>query len=618
MTSNWDNQVKLYNATLGDIVKYKPDITYNTSRVFPNGKKAPDGIEIRFGVVRPTEAVRELLKAHGYRFSEKQKIWYAIKNDKSIALATKLTEEEVDVDNTLYEKKHFWAPIKHINVYNKLSNYTEFWVNETPPRNFYNKSLLQKVYPATQSLINGGKFFYKKFYNKVVGEEDTNSEQEETENESENGSERKESAFPKQKNHLEIAEKLKSLAEGMQPLIHSKLNSATSKQRPTAKRMRVASGMREDGYRLQDIQTVLFSLSDAHRQEKMSVYHLLQNIRTKSHVELVSQYDNFLKINMSSESIQARFDHSKKALESLGIKTIYDWWLAGVQKDDLIKQFSSGKRQEDTQTEKAIKELEQQVFGRKIDGFFPTPHDLIKRLLELAELEATHHILEPSAGKGDIADAIQKQFNGQHQHLSVCEINHTLREILELKKHHVIANDFLAVTEKFDRIVMNPPFENGLDIDHVTHAYSLLKPNGKVVAIMSEGVFYRQFKKDTAFRELLDKQNAYISEPIKEAFKNGFVSTGVAVRIIALNKSGNAIQPHQTKQKMESTSQSEEDELMELEAEAEIELLKLQVELARKRQSSLKGISTIDPVKLKLFKQKAWALQNKLSVLNFK
>ena len=57
---------------------------------------------------------------------------------------------------------------------------------------------------------------------------------------------------------------------------------------------------------------------------------------------------------------------------------------------------------------------------------------------------------------------------------------------------------------------------------------------------------------------------------------------------------------------------------MELEAEAEIELLKLQVELARKRQSSLKGVSTIDPFKLKLFKQKAWALQNKLSVLNFK
>ena len=47
MASNWDNQVKLYTATLGEIVNYKPDITYNITRVYPNGKKAPDGIEIR-------------------------------------------------------------------------------------------------------------------------------------------------------------------------------------------------------------------------------------------------------------------------------------------------------------------------------------------------------------------------------------------------------------------------------------------------------------------------------------------------------------------------------------------------------------------------------------------
>ena len=39
MSSNWDNQVKLYTATLGEIVNYKPDITYNITRVYPNGKK---------------------------------------------------------------------------------------------------------------------------------------------------------------------------------------------------------------------------------------------------------------------------------------------------------------------------------------------------------------------------------------------------------------------------------------------------------------------------------------------------------------------------------------------------------------------------------------------------
>lgn len=61
---------------LGDIIKYKPEITYNNNRTYSNGEKAPDGIEIRFGSVRPTAEVRDMLKAHGFQFSEKQTMWY--------------------------------------------------------------------------------------------------------------------------------------------------------------------------------------------------------------------------------------------------------------------------------------------------------------------------------------------------------------------------------------------------------------------------------------------------------------------------------------------------------------------------------------------------------------
>ncbi|MBK6834062.1 MAG: hypothetical protein IPG89_07230 [Bacteroidetes bacterium] len=57
---------------------------------------------------------------------------------------------------------------------------------------------------------------------------------------------------------------------------------STSKQRPTAKRIRVAAGMREEGYRLQDIQSILFSLSEAHKQNKIGGYRFLQNIRNQS------------------------------------------------------------------------------------------------------------------------------------------------------------------------------------------------------------------------------------------------------------------------------------------------------------------------------------------------
>jgi len=49
-----------------------------------------------------------------------------------------------------------------------------------------------------------------------------------------------------------------------------------------------------------------------------------------------------------------------------------------------------------------------------------------------------------------------------------------LRKILEVKGFNVVGNDFLEHKKSYDRIVMNPPFENFQDIDHVRHAYDLL------------------------------------------------------------------------------------------------------------------------------------------------
>ena len=59
-----------------------------------------------------------------------------------------------------------------------------------------------------------------------------------------------------------------------------------------------------------------------------------------------------------------------------------------------------------------------------------------------------------------------------------------LREILEMKDHNLVAWNCLDLTEPvYDTIVMNPPFEKFQDIDHVRHAFDLLKPGGRVVAI---------------------------------------------------------------------------------------------------------------------------------------
>jgi hypothetical protein len=109
---------------------------------------------------------------------------------------------------------------------------------------------------------------------------------------------------------------------------------------------------------------------------------------------------------------------------------------------------------------------------------------------------------------------------------------------LEAKGHQVERGDFLEYEGQYDRVVMNPPFELGRDIEHVCHAFRLLAPDGKLVAIMSEGPFFRSDKQASAFREWFDEA-AGESEQLPENAFNGsdaFRQTGVRTRIVVLNK----------------------------------------------------------------------------------
>src|SRR5260221_12454764 len=134
---------------LGEIAKQKPEITYNNNRTYPNGKKAPDGIELRFGVARPIEEVRQMLRDHGYRFSEKQTLWYAIENAKSRELVEYLAANEVDVDTNQHENRSFWVRVKNRGDYGRVRDRTEFWVKKEPPKYFYRKSYLEKAVQLT-------------------------------------------------------------------------------------------------------------------------------------------------------------------------------------------------------------------------------------------------------------------------------------------------------------------------------------------------------------------------------------------------------------------------------------------------------------------------------------
>jgi hypothetical protein len=99
----------------------------------------------------------------------------------------------------------------------------------------------------------------------------------------------------------------------------------------------------------------------------------------------------------------------------------------------------------------------------------------------------------------------------------------------------VVASDFLEYQGHYDKIVMNPPFQQQADIDHVRHAYSLLNAGGRLVAIVSEGVFFRQDKKASAFREWLEEVGGTSEQIEAGAFDTSDRPTGVATRLVVVD-----------------------------------------------------------------------------------
>ena len=96
-----------------------------------------------------------------------------------------------------------------------------------------------------------------------------------------------------------------------------------------------------------------------------------------------------------------------------------------------------------------------------------------------------------------------------------------MEQYLEGKPYEVIiGQDFLQYEgERWDRIVMNPPFSRQQDIDHVMKAHSFLSENGILVSVMSVSFRFRTNRKSEEFREFLDSVGASVYDLPEGAFK---------------------------------------------------------------------------------------------------
>jgi len=285
--------------------------------------------------------------------------------------------------------------------------------------------------------------------------------------------------------------------------------------------------------------------------------------------------------------LQTAYDR-RKALSRMGIETPSEFRSA-------LREFIA---LQERATANKVREMELAMVGRKSDGldFFPTPAEVADQMVDAADIKPDMAVLEPSAGMGHIADRIR----AAGAEPDVIEISGDRRELLLEKGYNTQdVSDFLDLKPRefftfgdvfrapdgtegimrgagsmgsdrvrlvneagdmvgagyynrseltglrhrgsdsgYDRIVMNPPFSNRRDAEHVMHAYSLLKPGGRVVAIMGEGVFFGQDKKAQEFRDWLESVNGTSEKLPEGSFMDPSlpVNTGVNARMVVIDK----------------------------------------------------------------------------------
>jgi hypothetical protein len=184
------------------------------------------------------------------------------------------------------------------------------------------------------------------------------------------------------------------------------------------------------------------------------------------------------------------------------------------------------------------------VNSKKDFAFFPTPRNVARQMVELADypIDPEPYLtpletLEPSAGEGALLEFIP-----QAEGNVAIEFNHhRANELREVFAGTTISeDDFLKWDQnsciKFDRVLMNPPFNDRDEAYHLVKAFKHLREGGILVCILPTGWFTREDLKSQVMRSFLTKyeHKAPITLP-----GGTFAGTSVETRIVILKKPEN-------------------------------------------------------------------------------
>lgn len=168
------------------------------------------------------------------------------------------------------------------------------------------------------------------------------------------------------------------------------------------------------------------------------------------------------------------------------------------------------------------------------DEFYPTPKELVSKMIEGIDFRRVKSILEPSAGKGNIIEVLTNEVKTNHSlDIDCIEKERDLQHILKGKGYRVVYDDFLQYNtmKEYDIILMNPPFSNGAK--HLLKAIEMQERNGgAIVCLLNAETLKNQCSNDrVALFNKLSEYQAQI-EYMDNAFSDAERETDVEIVLV--------------------------------------------------------------------------------------
>ncbi len=194
--------------------------------------------------------------------------------------------------------------------------------------------------------------------------------------------------------------------------------------------------------------------------------------------------------------------------------------------------------------------------------FYPTPRSVARKMMAKITNKDAKYFLEPSAGKGDIADYIKngatyeewceenpefaekrrsdrgygafRHSGNPRVHVDVIENYPALAQVLRSKEYDVVGFEWLGYdgVSYYDAIVMNPPFSNG--DKHLLKAWDFLH-SGEIVCLLNEETIKNPFSEDRRRLGQLIEQFGHV-EYLGDCFTTAERQTSVNVAMVYLKK----------------------------------------------------------------------------------